>query len=111
MYYLVFTGRKWRNAMGKQGITWEPAGVWDAESMEQACLIAAQETGVGTCFAVDGFAWGVDTVDAGQAKKLGEQLDPITRLERMGEKLAKQFGAALPAPQTRELPGGDSDGE
>jgi hypothetical protein len=109
MYYLVFTGRKWRNAMGQSGITWEPAGVWDAESMEQACLIACQETGTGTAFAVDGFAWGVDTVDAGRVKKLGETVDPITRLERMGERMLEQMVNALPAAKVHELEEGDSD--
>ena len=111
MYFLVFTGRKWHNSMGKQGMTWEAAGVWDADSQEQACLIAAQETGVGTCFAVEGFAWGVDTVEAGRAKKLGEQLDPITRLERMGQVLSEKIAAALPAAPQQSLPAGDSDGE
>lgn len=111
MYFLVFTGRKWRNAMGRQGITWEPAGVWDAENMEQACLVAAQETGVGTCFAVSGFAWGVDTVDAGRVTKLGEQLDPIQRLERMGEKMLERMATALPAAPQQSLPEGDSDGD
>lgn len=110
MYFLVFTGRKWTNAMGKRGITWEVGGIWDAENEEQACLHAAQEIGVGTCFAVGGYAWGVDTVDAGQAKKLGEQLDPIARLERMGENLVKQM-TALSAPTQQALPEGDDDAE
>lgn len=111
-YFLVFTGRKWRNAMGQQGITWEIAGVWQADNEEQACLIAAQEKGVGTCFAVEGFAWGVDTVDAGRVKQLGMPDDPITRLERMGERLSGTLGKVLEASSRQELNrGGDDDGE
>lgn len=111
MHYLVFTGRKWRNAVGQQGITWEPAGVWEAEDQEQACLIAAQEQGVGTCFAVAGYAWGVDLVDAGRVKKLGVKEDAITRLERMGRDLGERLAAALPAAQQTQLPKGDDNGE
>jgi len=111
MYFLVFTGRKWQNAMGKSGMTWEVAGIWDADTEEQACLLACQEMGVGTAFAVQGYAWGVDTMRAGQASKLGEQLDPIARLERMGQQLSDRLAAALPAPARQHLEEGDIDGE
>lgn len=107
----MFTGRKWRNAVGAQGISWDLAGVWQADSEEEACLVAAQETGAGTCFAVEGFAWGVDTVDAPRARKLGVPQDAITRLERMGQDLAERIALALPTPQQRELHAGDDDGE
>lgn len=110
-HYLVFTGRKWKNVVGDQGISWEVAGVWEADSEEQACLIAAQEQGVGTCFAIEGFAWGVDLVDAGRVKKLGVQADAISRLEQMGRDMADRIAAALPAPQQRELNAGDGRGE
>lgn len=108
-YYLVFTGRKWENVMGKAGITWDVAGVWKAPTAEQACLIAAQKLGVGTCFAVKGFAWGVDLVDAGAVEELGVQLDPITRLERMGSRLGDQLANLLPAPKQSTLEAGDDD--
>lgn len=110
-YYLVFAGRKWKNVMGEQGISWDIAGVWQARSEEQACLIAAQKLGVGTCFAVEGFAWGVDTVDAGEATELGIKADPITRLERMGMRLAEQLSQALPAAKQQTLEEGDNSGD
>lgn len=111
-HYLVFTGRKWQNAIGKSGITWETAGVFGVEETgdegaNKACLIAAQKHGVGTCFAVEGYAWGVDTVDAGSANELGVQLDPMERLERLGAKFTERIMAALPAPAQAELEAGD----
>jgi len=110
-HYLVFAGRKWTNAFGKSGITWEPAGVFTAEDPETACLVAAQKQGVGTCFAMEGYPWGVDTVDAGQVHELGAEVDPITRLERMGANLAEKLAAALPAAKQPELEAGDNGGE
>lgn len=95
--------------MGKSGITWEVAGIWDAKNEEQACLLACQEMGVGTAFAVQGYAWGVDTMQAGSAKKLGETLDPLTRLERMGEMLSERLAGVLPAAKQQTLPEGDPD--
>lgn len=113
-HYLVFTGRKWKNAIGQSGITWEAAGVFGVEEAgdegaNKACLIAAQKHGVGTCFAVEGYAWGVDTVDAGSANELGVQLDPMERLERLGAKLTEQLMTALPAARVTELEAGEDD--
>ena len=96
--------------MGERGITWEIGGIFNAETENDACLAAAQETGAGTCFAVAGYAWGVDTLDPARVSKLGEQPDQVTRLERMGEKLANAM-LALNSPAAKELPEGDSDGE
>lgn len=111
-YFIVFTGRKWENQLsGRRGITWEVGGVWQADSEENACLKAAQDRGVGTCVAIEGFAWGVDTLDAGSVSELGVPLDPIARLERMGRDLSDRIAAALPAPAQRELNRGDNDGE
>lgn len=108
-WYIVFTGRKWENVVGKSGITWEVAGVWQAASEEKACLIAAQKLGVGTCFAIEGYAWGVDLVDAGDVTELGVKLDPITRLERMGSRLGDQLANLLPAAKQQTLNEGDDD--
>lgn len=114
MYYMVFTGRKWENVMGKKGITWEIAGVFEAPDRETACLVAAQRTGAGTCFAIDGVAWGVDTLQADAVSELGVQADPMDRLERMGRSLEKSF-TALAAASQAQLPSaesaGDTDGE
>lgn len=110
-HYIVFTGRKWKNAVGQTGITWEIAGVWAAQSAEDACLIAAQKESRGTCFAIKGFAWGVDTIDAGDVTELGGTVDPITRLERMGKNLGERLERVLAPPsQARELDEGDTDG-
>lgn len=111
-YYLVFGGRKWEGVMGKKGITWEVVGVFRTETPENACLKAAQQHGVGTCFAIEGFAWGVDTLQADEVSELGVELDPISRLERMGRTIEKGLTRALAsggAPQLRE--GNGNDGE
>lgn len=108
MYYLVFTGRKWKNVAGEQGITWDICGVFDADNEETACLVAAQRTGLGTCFAIPGFAWGVDTVDAADVRELGKTADPMDRLERMGRSLEKSFSALAAATQN-QLPQGATD--
>lgn len=115
-HFIVFTGRKWQNTFGKSGITWEPAGVFGVEEegdigAQKACLIAAQKHGVGTCFAIEGFAWGVDTVDAGAANEIGVELDPIARLERMGQQLGERLAAALPPASQPHLNAGDSHAE
>jgi len=106
-HYLVFGGRKWKNVMGQQGITWEIAGVFNATDEEEACLVAAQKQGVGTCFAVPGYAWGVDTIDAGDVPELGAPVDPMTRLERLGRNLEKSITAAIESGQERQLEAGD----
>lgn len=115
-HYLVFSGRKWQNTFGKQGITWEVAGVFGLsesgdEGAQKACLIGAQKAGVGTCVAIEVFAWGVDLVDAGSVSEIGVELDAIARLERMGEKMLERMSTALPAAQQRELNPGDDNGE
>lgn len=109
-YYLVMAGNKYRTPFGQEGIRWEIAGVYQARDAEQACLVGAQSAGVGTTFAIPGFAWGVDTVDAGEVKELGKSLTGIERLERMGNKLASQL-TALSAPRNAELEAGDEDDE
>lgn len=106
-YFLVFTGRKWKNVAGEQGITWDICGVFQAEDANTACLVAAQRTGMGTCFAILGTAWGVDTVDQAAVKELGKQVDPMDRLERMGRMLEQSF-TALSAGTQNQLPKGDA---
>lgn len=110
-HYLVYTGRKWENPFGKKGITWEIAGVYGADSEEDACLFAAQQLGAGTCFAVEGYAWGVDTVDAARVNQLGVEADPLTRLERRLTDFGERIANALPAPKQQTLEAGDDDGE
>jgi hypothetical protein len=111
-YYLVFAGRKWESPFGKKGITWDIAGVFQSDTGENACLVAAQKLGVGTTFAVKGFAWGVDTVRADDADELGAEVDAITRLERMGRRLEERIGTALTSGQeSAQLPAGDDHGE
>jgi hypothetical protein len=108
-HFLVFAGRKWENVMGRQGITWDIAGIFHAADADTACLVAAQKQGVGTTFAVEGTAWGVDTVEADDAQELGVKADPLTRLERMGRNLERRL-SALPASTDRQaLPAGDDD--
>jgi hypothetical protein len=46
-----------------------------------------------------------------EVRELDEQLDPIARLERMGQQLSDRLAAALPAPAAKELHEGDIDGE
>jgi hypothetical protein len=106
--FLVFTGRKWKNVMGESGITWEIAGIFDTDDANTACLAAAQETGAGTCFAVDGVAWGVDTIEADSVRKLGQKQDPLSRLADMGKNLEKGLMAIAESTQ-RQLPQGDDD--
>lgn len=110
-WFLVFTGRKWKTPFGQTGITWEPAGVWQAEDEHNACLVAAQATGAGTCFAVSGFAWGVDVMEPGRTRQLGVAMDPMERLERTARDLGERLANALPAGERdrRVLLPGDVD--
>lgn len=109
-HYLVYAGRKWKNVMGQQGITWDIAGVFNAANEEEACLVAAQKQSVGTCFAIPGYAWGVDTIDAGDVPELGAPVDPMTRLERMGRRLEQSITTAIESGKDKQLETGDSNG-
>lgn len=108
-YFLVFTAKKFKNVMGAQGLTWEIAGVYQADNAQRACLKGMQATGHGTAFAIDGFAFGVDMEDVSDVGELGKPQDPIERLTRMGEELTQRL-TALTAPTTHELTPGDDDG-
>lgn len=106
-HYLVFTARKYKNVMGAKGLTWEIAGIYLAPDKQQACLKGMQETGHGTAFAVEGFAFGVDMEDVSHVTELGRKLDPVERLERMGNQLMERFAALAPPSQVHELPEGE----
>lgn len=107
-HYLIFTARKFKNVMGAEGLTWEIAGIFQAPDATRACLKAMQETGHGTAFAVSGFAFGVDMAEVNDVTELGKKLDPLTRLERMGNALASRMGELASASQ-QQLPPGDDD--
>lgn len=105
-YYIVFASRKWKNVLGETGVSWEAEaiGVFQADNPEQACLAAAHKAGkLTTMFAIPGFPWGLDMVEDQGIKELGQKVDPLTRLEKMGARLEKSLLALAPAQVDHEL--------
>lgn len=97
--------------MGAPGITWEIAGVFQANDEEDACLHAAQQTGEATCFAVAGYAWGVDTAPPPDVREFGARNDTdrkMAQLDAMEERMVRALERAADSP-TRQLPAGSDD--
>lgn len=90
--------------MGAQGLTWEIAGVYEAPSLDRACIYAMQETGHGTAFAVPGYAFGVDTVNASGVREFGRPRDAASRLDDLEERIADSLEALTSAASPPELP-------
>ncbi len=108
-HYLVFTGRKWKNVMGEEGITWEICGIFKTDTADMACIFAAQRTGAGTCFAIPGTAWGVDTIQADQVEELGARGNAMARLEKVGRSIEQSILSLATTAQQKTLPPGSDD--
>lgn len=83
MYYLVYSHQQIRGAIQeydgrRQQVTPDMVavraiGVFEADTPETACKAAAMHTrSLGTFIAVECIPWGVDMLDIGSAKMLGE---------------------------------------
>lgn len=83
-YYLVFGSVKRPLSNGGSYLDWNqpPIGVYEGESADDACKVAASDHGaMGTYFAVSGFPWGLEMMTA-SASRFGSQGSPVERLER-----------------------------
>lgn len=100
--FIVFGSRTWETPFGKKGITWEgeALGVYEADSVTDACLAAAKDTGkLTTFFAVEGTVWGLDQVDKPSTRTVGlsNDGDRLTELGRqLDQKLDRLLGAGTP---------------
>lgn len=83
MYYLVHSHQQIRGAILNYGgerqqvtpdmVEVKAIGVFEADTPNAACKAAAMHTrSLGTFVAVECFPWGVDMLDIGSAKMLGE---------------------------------------
>lgn len=110
-YYIVFPARHWRNPLGQEGISWDDAvGVFRASNPADACLAAAKKAGqMSTMFAIEGFPYGLD-MESTDVTELGGAVDPISRLERMGNSIAERLGQLVPGNSAPALEEGEQDG-
>lgn len=111
-FYIVFAaGRRpipgavvMGNAAVPTGLVWDnqPVGVFRADDAELACRAAARKQGtVGTFFAVDGFAWGVELTDVEGAEELGINT-PVDPLANRIRDLERQLDIGSSGPPTTE---------
>jgi hypothetical protein len=64
-------------------VSWEVAGVFEAETAEQACKAAAKKSQrFGSFFAVEGFPWGIDLIET-DATEFGVEQQEISRLRQL----------------------------
>jgi hypothetical protein len=85
-HYMVFSGYRQNE---DDGITWSaaPVGVFRAGDPEAACKAAARKHGrMGSYFALEGFAWGVDMLEVEDVEELGQS--PRARLDDLESRLA-----------------------
>lgn len=94
MYYAVLAMIKTEEQVGHPGryapeftkevhLDWRIVGVFEAVSAEAACQAAAKKGGqVGSFFAVEGFPWGVELMDA-DAIEFGTGEQPLSRLKQL----------------------------
>lgn len=111
-YYMVFGSKKRPVMGGGKYLDWVsggPIGVYMTEKPDQACVAAAKDSNdMGTFFAIEGYIWGMEMVEAPTA--VGDHRNPNQRLERLLEESAKLNEARLQLEQARdrrELNGGD----
>lgn len=107
-YYLVFGSVKRPLMGGGKYLDWSsdgPLGVYEAESPDDACkLAAADAANMGTFFAVEGFPWGLELMTP-PGSRFGNSDSPMERLTQSLNRLDK-----IDQLVDRFLPRGDDKG-